>query len=244
MTNPMLPIWGQIAQALRADLQTIPPGTRLPTESQLAARFGANRHTVRRALAALADEGLVHSRRGAGVFAAMPPVDYPLTSRPRFHAALSATGRVPGRRILSTQSLPADAETAQALATQPGTAILRLEGLSLAEGATIGHFRSIFALNLVPGLPEALTQTDSITAALASCGVADYARAWTRLSAVRADSLLAGHLKLTIGEPLLRSESLNIDPDGRPLEYAVTHFAGSRITMSVKPEDLSHARHG
>lgn len=235
MTNPMLPIWGQIAQALRADLRTIPPGTQLPTEAQLAARFGANRHTVRRALAALAEEGLVHSRRGAGVFAAMRPIDYPLTSRPRFHAALSATGRVPGRRILSTQTLPADSETAQILEMQPGTPVLRLEGLSLAEGTVIGHFRSVFALLRLPELADALTRTDSITAALAACGVADYARAWTRLSAVRADSLLAGHLKLTAGEPLLRSESLNIDPDDRPLEYAITHFAGSRITMSVKP---------
>lgn len=243
MTKPALPIWAQIAETLRRDLSALDPGARLPTEAQLAARFGANRHTVRRALAALGEEGLVHTRRGAGAFVAMRPVEYPLSHKPRFHAALSATGRVPGRRTLSMQSLAADAELAEILGLHAGAPVLRLEGLSLAEGATIGHFRSFFPLERLPGLEAALQESDSITTALAACGIADYARAWTRLSAVRSDPLLAGHLRLASGDPLLRSESLNIDDDARPVEYGITHFAGSRITLTLKPEGASHHRH-
>ena len=40
------------------------PGDKLPTEAALSARFGVNRHTVRHALGALADEGVVYARRG------------------------------------------------------------------------------------------------------------------------------------------------------------------------------------
>ncbi len=75
MTKPMTtakrtPIWKSIHDSLQHDIagRRYMPGDKLPTEAALAQRFGVNRHTIRRALGALADEGVVHSRRGAGFF--------------------------------------------------------------------------------------------------------------------------------------------------------------------------------
>jgi DNA-binding FadR family transcriptional regulator len=60
--------WRLIAEELRVDITSgrFPVGGRLPTEAELAERFGVNRHTVRRGVAALAAEGLVEARRGSG----------------------------------------------------------------------------------------------------------------------------------------------------------------------------------
>jgi DNA-binding FadR family transcriptional regulator len=44
------------------------PGDRLPSERQLAARFGVSRPTVREALGALESRGLVVTRQGSGTF--------------------------------------------------------------------------------------------------------------------------------------------------------------------------------
>jgi len=44
------------------------PGEKLPTESQLTAQFGVSRTVVREAIAALAADGMVEPRQGAGVF--------------------------------------------------------------------------------------------------------------------------------------------------------------------------------
>lgn len=228
------PLWRQIADALRAEIAAAHPGDQLPTEAQLAARFGVNRHTVRRALASLAEAGLVHARRGAGVFVAAPAMDYPLTRRTRFHSALSATGRVPGRRVLDVQTIAGADEDCRQLRLTPGTPLVRAEGLTLADGAVIGHFRSVFPA--LPGLEAALSQGDGVTRALAACGIADYTRAWTRLTAVQADAVLAGHLHLRRGDPVLRTVALNQGLDGRPLEYGITHFAGNRVTLTVAPE--------
>ncbi|RBM23910.1 FadR/GntR family transcriptional regulator [Streptomyces sp. PT12] len=52
----------QILQVLRLGL--VPEGGRLPAERELAARLGVSRVTLREVLRALADEGLVESRRG------------------------------------------------------------------------------------------------------------------------------------------------------------------------------------
>src|SRR5690606_27884602 len=56
-----------IAGELRGEILsgTYPVGAQLPSESELAARFGAARGTVRQAVAVLAAEGLVGSRQGA-----------------------------------------------------------------------------------------------------------------------------------------------------------------------------------
>jgi DNA-binding GntR family transcriptional regulator len=61
--------WGtyvRIADALRDQLADAEPGTRLPSESALAAEFEVARNTVRRALAALEHDGLIVALPGRG----------------------------------------------------------------------------------------------------------------------------------------------------------------------------------
>lgn len=63
----------EIARELTAEIQPLPPGTRIPTHRSLVHRFGASASTVSRALAILAQQGLVSSRPGAGTFRAEAP---------------------------------------------------------------------------------------------------------------------------------------------------------------------------
>jgi GntR family phosphonate transport system transcriptional regulator len=238
MTLPRTPIWKSIAGTLADEIArghwTV--GERLPTEAELSVRFGVNRHTVRRSLAALGEEGLVHSRRGAGVFVAGRPTEYPLGRRVRFNQNLRAAGRLPGREVLAIATRSADAEEAEALALAQGAEVHAYEGLSLADGQPIATFRSVFPGARFPDLPRVLLEERSVTAALARVGVPDYTRASTRLAAVPATATQALHLRLAEGAPLLRSVSINVDPDGRPVEYGHTWFSGDRVTLTVGAE--------
>jgi GntR family transcriptional regulator, transcriptional repressor for pyruvate dehydrogenase complex len=60
----------QVAGEIAAQIMSgrIKPGERLPTEPQLASRFGVSRTVVREAIARLRSEGVVRSKQGAGVF--------------------------------------------------------------------------------------------------------------------------------------------------------------------------------
>ena len=239
MTAPVpAPLWKTIADTLAAEIAQglYPPGAKLPTESALAARFGVNRHTVRRALAALAGTGTLRARRGAGVFVTARPTDYPIGRRVRFHQAVTASGRTPAKSITRQETRPASARESAALRLPPGAPVHVVEGVSLVDGQPVAAFRSVFPAAALPGLLAALARTQSVTAALAACGVADYTRAETRLTAKRADALLALALDLPEGAPVLRSVGVNIDPAGTPLELGSTWFAGDRVTLTVTPE--------
>jgi DNA-binding FadR family transcriptional regulator len=48
------------------------PGARLPTESQLADKFGVSRNVVREAIAQLRADGMVEARQGVGAFVMAP----------------------------------------------------------------------------------------------------------------------------------------------------------------------------
>lgn len=231
-------LWAEIADTLAADLArgAYRPGDRLPSEAELALRFGVNRHTLRRALARLTAEGLLFPRRGAGVFVADRPVtDYPLGRRVRFSQAVSAAGQAASRRFSRVETRGADDEEAQQLNLIPGALVHVVEGVSLADATPIAAFRSVFPGGRFPGLPQRLQETGSITQALRAEGLTDYTRATTRIVAKTAGAALAARLMLPEGAPILRTRAVNVDSDGQPVEYGTTWFAGDRVALTVAP---------
>jgi GntR family phosphonate transport system transcriptional regulator len=214
------------------------PGDRLPTEGDLAGRFGVNRHTVRRALADLAERGTVHARRGAGVFVQHRQMPYPIGKRVRFHQNLLAAGRVPEKRTLLLQTRAASPKEAEALGLRKGARVHVYEGLSLSDEVPIALFRSVFPADRLPDMIEALRDTGSVTAAFARHGIGDYIRARTEITAKPADATLAAQLRLPPGAPILRSVGVNVAADGDPLEYGRTWFAGDRVTLTLGADAL------
>jgi GntR family phosphonate transport system transcriptional regulator len=234
---PREPIWRSIANTLQTEIaqELYRPGDKLPTEADLADRFGVNRHTVRQGLASLAEAGIVHARRGAGVFVAARPTDYALGPRVRFHQNVAASGRTPSRRITRLETRPASPAEAAALALASGDLVHVIDGISLADGQPLAIFSSVFPAARLPGLLTAMAAQNSVTAALAACGVTDYTRAETRLTAKLADGLQALALHIQPGAPILRSVAVNVDAAGQPVEFGTTWFAADRVTLTVTP---------
>jgi GntR family transcriptional regulator, phosphonate transport system regulatory protein len=232
---PRKPIWSAIAETLTAEIRDghYCAGEKLPTEAALAARFGVNRHTVRHALASLADGGIVHARRGSGVFVTARPTEYRLGQRVRFHQNVLAVGQTPSRRITRAETRAADTDEADLLALPPGELVHVVEGVSLADGHPLAAFRSVFPAARFPGLPDLVIREGSVTRALNALGLDDYTRRETRLTAQLADPVLALALLLRPGAAVLQSVAVNVDADARPIEYGTTWFAGERVTLTV-----------
>ncbi len=226
-------LWTAIRDTLVRDIGEghYPPGQRLPTEVQLAERFGVNRHTVRRAIADMAEQNIVHSRRGAGVFVRHVPTPYRIGRRTRFRQNLSAAGRVAERRVLSLETRGANAQEAKALGLTKGAAVHVYEGVSLSDGAPLALFCSVFPAEAFPDLLAHLTNQGSVTAALALQGVPDYTRKSTEITAKAASKTHSALLELPAGDPVLRAAGINVDASGRPVEFGRTWFAADRVTL-------------
>lgn len=231
-------IWKTIATTLTGEIADgqYRPGDKLPTEAALSLRFGVNRHTVRRALTALAEAGLTHSQRGAGVFVTSKPTDYPLGRRVRFHQNLEAAGLTAGKEVLRREFRAANEREAQALGLGAGARVAVYESLSLADGAPIAVSRAVFPADRFPEILNHLDRTGSVTEALRASGLSDYTRASTRLAAKLATPTQSKHLRISENAPILRSISVNVDENGVPVEYGHTWFAGDRVTLSVTPD--------
>ncbi len=208
----------------------------MPTEAQLAGKYGVNRHTVRHALKSLIDEGLIFARRGAGVFVTTTPTHYALGRRVRYHQNLRAAGHSPAKKILSLEARAANPAERDALALPDGAHVLVYEGLSLSDDQPIALFRSVFPADRFPTLRDDLVETQSVTAALERGGVTDYTRASTQITAKLANATQALHLRIAEGAPVLRTVGINVDPKGQPVEFGHSWFAGDKVTLTLSDD--------
>ena len=227
--------WRQIADRIAADIARgrFAPGEQLPIESALAGDFAVNRHTVRRALAALAAGGLVRATQGRGTFVEATPLPYAIGSRTRFSELVARAGREAGGKLIASAKVAADGEVAAALTIPKGAPVLRLETVRSADGTPISMGTAYFPLPRFARLTAAYRRTGSTTKALKLCGVPDYSRAETRISARPPRNEEARLLDLAPGRPVLSVTSINVDADKLPIQFTHAAFAADRTELVV-----------
>src|ERR1700679_670483 len=218
--------WRLIAEELRREIigGARAPGAKLPPEGELAERFGVHRNTVRQAVAALAAEHLVVSRRGSASFVAEHTVlVHRIGARTRLSDSLGRRGRASGRLLESAIEPVPLADVAERLLLE-GRAGLRLETLLAVDGRLLSRTTHWFAADRVPGLAGRFSDTGSITAALRASGIDDYVRASTTVGARHATAAEAADLGLPVGSVVLITRSLDTLTGGPPLQIGITHL--------------------
>lgn len=229
-------LWRQIADAIRLDIVggKLVTGDRLPTEAVLAERFSANRHTVRRAIASLAEEGVVLAEQGRGTFVrSARRLSYPIGKRTRFREGLRGQASSLVSIGLSDRLENASVRVADALDLRPGAKVVRTEGLALADSIPVSRSTTWFDYRRFPDFAARMARLQSVTAVFESYGIADYTRASTRISARHADPEEALSLHLAPGAIVLVSEAIDVDPAGKPMSYALSRFPAERMELVV-----------
>ena len=228
-------VWKQIADTLSTEIRNRAFNTtgRLPSENELSARFGVNRHTLRQAVAALQVDGLVRIEPGRGTFVQHELLDYVLSRRTRFSENLQRQGLLPSKQLLTARAMPAPERAAHELRLDRGASVLMVEMLDEANNQPVGLATAYYPAARFDGLLEMLHGGTCTTDILRHFGVQDYVRAESRITTQMPSEETARLLKQLSTRPVLCVECLDVDMAGQPIKYGETVFCGDRIQLVV-----------
>ncbi|PKV80597.1 GntR family transcriptional regulator [Nocardia fluminea] len=212
-------------------LADLTEGDPVPSERDLATRFGVARETVRQALRELLVEGRIR-RQGRGTVISRPKLTQPLSLRSYTEGAISL-GRTPGRILVAWEDVAADAATATDLEVELGTEVMHLERVLLADGERVGLESTYLPLHRFATLRGTYDPTTSLYAAIRATGV-ELAGARERIETVLAAPREAGLLECTTALPMLLLHRRSVDADGAPIERVRSLYRGDRVAFEAR----------
>ena len=228
-----IPLWRQIYHHLLYEIRSgeFASVSKLPSAGQMAAQFGVNRHTVRRAIRNLEDEGIVESIRGAGTFISRQIIDYPISKRTRFSTNVIAQGMKPSSQLVQVKRIKPNENVANALGIpQSGEAIL-VERLLFANDLVIGIGLHFFSAQRLSGLDRTIPDYSKISQVLTLHGIDNYYRQSTIVAARMPSKREARLLRHPRPSPVLETRSINVDSREQPIEFGITVFNSSCVQI-------------
>ncbi len=224
------PLYLQAEEALNRLIQdgTYRVGDRLPPEPELAQRLGISRATLREALRAFEDKGLITRRRGLGTFINAPThvIDSGLEQLESLDTLARRMGLVCTTEDLEIREEPAPREIASRLGIAPGETVITVGRTKVTNGVIAAYMYDV--------LPAWVTDIATLRASFKG-SVLDYllerqvplAFAWTNIIATRADSSVAAKLRVKPSTVLLLLEEVSYTQDNQIVGYSQNYFLPS-----------------
>jgi GntR family transcriptional regulator len=228
-----VPKYYQVKRQLLELTRAMAPGTPVPPERELARDYGTSRTTVRQALAELVIEGRLLRMQGKGTFVAMPKVAQMLELS-SYTEGMRAQGVDPRTVVLDTGYIAADDELATLLGVRPGSRVLRIHRLRLADGEPMSVDASHLSARRFPGLRRSLDRHPSLYEALATDYGVQIDEARETIETGLADPRDARLLGVDVGMPLLLLSRQAFDSTGAPVEWAQSRYRGDRYKIVTR----------
>lgn len=221
-------------------------GALLPGENRLAERFDVSRVTVRRALDALADDGWIEKRTGAGSL---------VLPRDRTDAQIAANfatlipqlvefDKRTTARLLSFSYGPAPAGVAAALGLSKGSKIQTAVRVRFADNRPFSHLTTHVPEDIARNYDEADLATQPLFRLLERSGVR-VESAHQSVTATLAAPDVAEALGVSVGSALLSLRRVVRDANGRGVEHLSALYRPDlfRLEMSLTRVGADEARH-
>jgi GntR family transcriptional regulator len=216
-------------QRLQADLAALiaklPPGSRLPSEPDLAADMGVSRATLREAMRTFETQGLIRRRQGAGTFVVgQPPVlEGGLEMLESMLTLAQRTKLNVGPGPVTVEQVQADPACSEALEVPAGTRLVRVSRTMRADLRPVAY--------LVDTLPEDVLRPDELSSKF-SGSVLDYLLqrgdpltvSRTEITASNATAEVAKMLEIQRGDVLLQFTAKLFTASGKVVDYSHSYF--------------------
>ncbi|MCW2954454.1 MAG: transcriptional regulator, GntR family [Conexibacter sp.] len=241
-----VPAYRQIADGLEAQLASVAVGARLPSESEIAKRFGVSRGTAVQSLRELEQRNLVVRVQGRGTFRSSPPPGRFTRSLdagrlPSFTDDLQRAGHATREQVLRCERLPATAEVAAALGLAGGVEVWLIERTVLADDIAVVHIRSALRADRYPEVDRDAIAIRSLYGFLEDRYGQPARPTWAEeeYSACDASADLAAELGVPVERALLCSRRVAYLTDGHAVELVLSYMRSDayRVRVTLMPAD-------
>lgn len=199
------------------------PGDKFPAETELSEKLGISRLTLREALNALKNEGIIHSTQGRGTFLSCncDAIRDSLNSCLSITKMIQESGYKPGTSLFEKNLVEAPKIVARKLDVAAGASIICCTRIRLADGKPVAYTKDYLAPVLTPMFLQAVpTQDFSLDRFISvDCNI-QIGVSLTELIPIVADEFLADCLQVQLGTPLMKLQDFVQDVYGNPLVYA------------------------
>jgi GntR family transcriptional regulator len=230
-----LPLYYQLKTVILREIEggRWAPDAQLPTEDELARRFGVSKITVRQALRELAGEGFIRREQGRGTFVERRRLQQGPRELTSFTDEMRSHGLVPASRVLEQGDSAAPPAVAGALGIAQDARVFRLRRLRLANREPMGVQTAYIPLDLVPGIAEIKFAGASLYDVLQSHYGLYPATARETYCVALLTRDVAALLGVSARSPAMTAERVTFLADGRPLEYVQSIMRGDRYTVAI-----------
>jgi GntR family transcriptional regulator len=208
----------EVRRGLLEDLTngSLPVGSKLVNELELASQFEVSRLTVREAVSALVTAGFLERRHGSGTYVVgLPGPRHALDATLSYTHMIAQAGMKPGMQVLDIETRPATTPEAHDLSLEPNELVRQLERLRTANGRSV-----IYSVDIVPErFVSAVTNkrfNRSLYDVLASIGE-PVVSANAVLLPVIADQRLSTLLDVKVGSALQQISEVDFNKNGHPI---------------------------
>lgn len=209
----------------------LPPGSKVPAESELISQYGVSRTTVRQAIGDLVQQGWVYRIQGSGTFVTHKLVPQNLHHLTSFSEDMRAYGKSPASRLLFLGVVDADPQVAGALRSEGQ--VTKIGRVRLDENRPIEiHTSFITARYRID--PETFDGASSLYELLARNYGVQLTAADETLEAVAATPPEAELLGLQPGEPILRVERITYNELEQPIEFVIRRYRTDEYKYYVR----------
>jgi GntR family transcriptional regulator len=234
-----VPYHYQLREVLREEISSgrWTLGEQLPSERELCETFELSRTTVREAIDALVNEGLLRRERGRGTFIAEPKILEGLLQTPTgFTDSMLEQGYQVISEVVRQEIIVPPAHIARELHLKSGEQVTVLDRLRYILGEPIVFVTSYVPLKLVPDLVNDDLTNKSLYQLLDKKYQLRVTTAKRLMEAVAANENEAKLFGIRAGAPLMMIESTAYLPDGNPMEYFKARHRGDRTRFWVETQ--------
>ncbi|WP_341718460.1 GntR family transcriptional regulator [Micromonospora sp. FIMYZ51] len=218
-----VPIYRVIADDLLAQITSgaLPVSSQLPSEAEMAARYGVSRMTVRQAMDQLENAKVIVRHQGSGSYVRDAPGHLRgMNGLRSFAAEIGTDGAVVESRIVAQESTSsAPTEVTEELASARATRFVRLARVRLVDGVPATYQEAWIPFTVAPGLAREELVEGSLYRTLTERYGVELGWANQIISATLATKKLAGLLDEKAGSPLLTIRRTTYSKRNVPIEF-------------------------